>query len=105
MLVAIEVRRSVRRAEVIGSGAAADREHEDLLTRAEAVVGSVSLVALTDMIVRDAGTLAPSSLRTLDAVHLATALRGAPLDGFLTYDARLSEAAVARGFDVFHPGR
>lgn len=105
VLVTIEVRRSVRRAEVIGSGAAGDREREDLLTRAEAALGSVSLVSLDDTIVSEAGVLAPPGLRTLDAIHLATALRGAPLDGFVTYDARLSEAAAARGFDVFHPGR
>lgn len=105
VLVAIEVRRSVRRAEVTGSGTAADRDREDLLTRAEAVLGSVNLVALDDAIVSDAGVLAPPGLRTLDAVHVATALRAVPLDGLITYDARLADAAAARGLTVFRPGR
>jgi predicted nucleic acid-binding protein len=105
VIAAIEVRRSVRRAEVTRSGAAGEREREMLRTRAEAVLGSVSLVAIDDAIVTDAGALSPPDLRALDAIHLATALRVAELDGLVTYDIRLSDAATARGLNVFHPGR
>lgn len=105
VLVAVEVRRSVRRVEVMGSGRTAERARETILTRAEAVLGSVNLVAINEAIVSDAGALAPPGLRTLDAIHLATALRSTQLDGLVTYDARLSDAAAARGLEVFRPGR
>lgn len=104
VLVAVEVRRSVRRAEVAASGAAAEDERELLLARTEAVLASLNLVALSDSIVSEAGALAPPGLRTLDAIHLATALHAGPLDGLVTYDARLHDAAAARGLAVFHPG-
>jgi predicted nucleic acid-binding protein len=55
-----------------------------------------------------AGTAArarPPTLRTLDAIHLATALALLPdLDAFVTYDDRLAEAARAIGLPVVRPG-
>jgi predicted nucleic acid-binding protein len=43
-------------------------------------------------------------LRTLDALHLAVALEMAgDLDGFVTYDARLREAAELNGVAVVSP--
>lgn len=46
-----------------------------------------------------------SGLRTLDALHLATALRlGTAINGILTYDDELAAAAVARGLAVARPG-
>jgi predicted nucleic acid-binding protein len=51
-----------------------------------------------------AGSLAPATLRSLDAVHLASALAVAPeLDAFVTYDARLAAAARAAGLEVAAP--
>lgn len=51
-----------------------------------------------------AATVGPSSLRTLDAIHLATALGlGAELDAFVTYDNRLAEAARSLGLPVVSP--
>ncbi|MBA2372216.1 MAG: VapC toxin family PIN domain ribonuclease, partial [Chloroflexi bacterium] len=41
---------------------------------------------------------------TLDSIHLATALSVDPLDGFVTYDDRLSQAANVAGLSVFAPG-
>ena len=47
------------------------------------------------------------ALRTLDAVHLATALvvLGDELTAFVTYDQRLLADAQDRGFPVAAPGR
>jgi predicted nucleic acid-binding protein len=46
----------------------------------------------------------PAALRTLDAIHLATAMALAPgLDAFVTYDDRLAEAARALGLPVIRP--
>jgi uncharacterized protein len=51
-----------------------------------------------------AGSLAPATLRSLDAVHLASALAVAPeLDAFVTYEARLAAAARAAGLEVAAP--
>ncbi len=51
------------------------------------------------------GTLEPSDLRSLDALHLATALElGGDLEGLVTYDARLTRAASALSVTVLAPG-
>ena len=55
-------------------------------------------------ILRRAGEPCPLALKTLDAVHLATALmwrdRRAPDLVFATYDRQLGRAALALGFEV-----
>ncbi|MEA2549919.1 MAG: uncharacterized protein QOE42_2517, partial [Chloroflexota bacterium] len=51
-----------------------------------------------------AGIVGPPTLRTLDAIHLATALALQPdLDGFATYDDRLAAAARGLGLPVVSP--
>lgn len=55
--------------------------------------------------VRDLAAKAAPELRSLDAVHLATALSlGVDLD-FITYDDRLAVSARAAGLRVVQPGR
>lgn len=74
------------------------------LPLAERLLARVSSVALTTALLRQAGALLPPELRTLDAIHLATALSLGPLlDEFLCYDARLASAASAAGFSVVAP--
>jgi len=52
-----------------------------------------------------AARVKPAQLRTLDAIHLATALEIATeLDTFITYDGKLSDAAQAAGLQVTQPG-
>lgn len=52
-----------------------------------------------------AAVLDPAILRTLDALHLATAMDfGAELDGIVTYDDRLASAARVHGITVVSPG-
>lgn len=83
---------------------AACRVHPDLEAAASAVVGALTLVDLDIGILAAAGRLAPPAIRTLDAIHLATALAmGAELDVVLTYDARMAEAARATGLRVEAP--
>ncbi|QIM17568.1 type II toxin-antitoxin system VapC family toxin [Leucobacter coleopterorum] len=51
-------------------------------------------VRLDPSLYEEAGRLEPHELRSLDAIHLAAALAlGSQLDGMLTYDNRLAEAA------------
>lgn len=63
----------------------------------------VSLAVLDRAAYRSAGLLPMPYLRTLDALHLEAALR-LDVDGVLTYDRRLSEAARSAGLQVIAPG-
>ena len=52
-----------------------------------------------------AAMLDPESARSLDAIHLASALElGDELDELATYDAHLAEAARCYGITVVSPG-
>jgi uncharacterized protein len=64
----------------------------------------VDLVGIDDRILDAAGTLAPQVLRTLDAIHLATAMAvGDDLDAIVTYDDRMVEAARLMGLPTASP--
>lgn len=70
----------------------------------DVVIRSVEIVEFDADIARQAATIAPTSLKTLDAIHLASAVRlGAAVDAFVTYDDRLAEAARAAGLPVVRP--
>lgn len=72
--------------------------------RVDEVLDAVFLLDVTPAILSAAATLAPTSLRTLDAIHLATALSiDEPNLDVLTYDTRLAKAAKAHGFTVVAP--
>jgi len=65
----------------------------------------VNLRHVSDEILARASRITPGSLRTLDAIHLATALDlSPPPDLFLCYDRRLGEAARAHGLALVAPG-
>jgi predicted nucleic acid-binding protein len=67
------------------------------------LLGSCLLVDLMDALLRDAAGLASASVPTLDALHLASALR-IEADEFVAYDRRLVAAARASGLAVASPG-
>jgi uncharacterized protein len=76
----------------------------DQQARLEAVLEGLVVVGLADEIVARAGRVGPPALRTLDAIHLATALElGADLAAFVTYDGRLADSARALGIAVAAP--
>lgn len=82
--------------------AVARRQHESV--RVDLVIGAVETIELTASIMDGAASLRPAALRTLDAIHLATALAATPgIDAFVTYDDRLAEAARAAGLRVVRP--
>jgi predicted nucleic acid-binding protein len=62
----------------------------------------VELIPLSAGVRQRAGSL--SGLRTVDAIHLATALEAPGLDAFYCYDARLGAVARAAGLPVRSPG-
>jgi predicted nucleic acid-binding protein len=91
-LVRTELMRAVRRAV------------PDRALQARAVLNSVTLVEVRTGVFEEAGRLDPSAMRSLDAVHLAAALDlGDDLEGLVTYDDRLAEAAEANGVAVVTP--
>jgi len=62
---------------------------------------SVSLLPLDDSVLDAATSLLPPGLRTLDALHLATALSVEDeLGAFFTFDRRMREAAEEHGLPV-----
>lgn len=65
---------------------------------------NVDLVAIDDRILDAAGVLEPQIQRTLDAIHVATALSiGDDLAEIVTYDDRMAEAARLLGLQVTSP--
>lgn len=55
--------------------------------------------------VRNAAANVPGAVRSLDAVHIATAeLLGPELTALVTYDRRMAEAARSSGLPVVMPG-
>lgn len=71
----------------------------------EALKGLIVVSIDADILGR-AGALEPPALRSLDALHLATAM-AVGTDGLqvVTYDDRLAAAARAHGLTVVQPGR
>jgi predicted nucleic acid-binding protein len=101
------------RAEVgwISSVLAEVESSRALARHAPAAVARLHLVLdLVDLVDLDAGTrilaqtVKPATVRSLDAIHLATALRVEPrLTSFVTYDKRLADAARVAGLTVDAP--
>lgn len=72
---------------------------------ARRVLTVVSQVGVTRDVLKSAATTMPTTLKSLDAIHLATALLVASdLDVFVTYDSRLGAAAISAGLTVVQPG-
>ncbi|WP_022885511.1 type II toxin-antitoxin system VapC family toxin [Glaciibacter superstes] len=67
------------------------------------VLRRFTLVDMERGVFREAGLILPgSSLRSLDALHIAVAVRTAA-DEFVTYDLRQAEAARSVGLTVVNP--
>lgn len=75
--------------------------------RARQAIGTLILIRLDDDLYEMAADLDHQPLvRSLDAIHLAAALRlGRDLAGVVTYDGRMAEGAGALGLRVEAPGR
>lgn len=78
----------------------------NLLDRVEPLLAGVLLVPLGRRIIVTAETLTPSTVATLDAIHLATAVRlsrAGELDALMTYDRQLAAGAEQHGITVISP--
>ncbi|MCO5993057.1 type II toxin-antitoxin system VapC family toxin [Actinoallomurus rhizosphaericola] len=76
----------------------------EAVARLHPVLDLIELVELQPSIRILAQTIRPVTVRSLDAIHLATALRiRTQLTSFVTYDKRLAEAAAGVGLVVDMP--
>ena len=74
------------------------------VTRARAVLARIELVRLNGRLLSAAGELLPAELRSLDAIHLATAQEiGSDLGQLVTYDDRMLSAARLLGITTASP--
>lgn len=95
------MRVELRRAVAHAGGAGASPEAE----RAEAILREIDLVAIDDALLDDAGRLDAPGLRSLDAIHVASALLVTPdLAALVTYNRRMLAAADHLGLPVAAPG-
>jgi predicted nucleic acid-binding protein len=77
---------------------------ENALVAGRRVLASLDLVRVNDRVLDLAGSILPIELRSLDAIHLATAERLAgELGSFVTYDERMAAAARQLGHRVSGP--
>jgi predicted nucleic acid-binding protein len=73
--------------------------------RGREVLSRVDLLRISDRVLATAGEMAPVELRSLDAIHLATAQQlGSELAAVVTYDQRMAVAARSLGWRVAQPG-
>ncbi|HZA76675.1 MAG TPA: type II toxin-antitoxin system VapC family toxin [Acidimicrobiales bacterium] len=76
----------------------------DSVDRGAEALRRLDLVRLNNRILEAAGALPPADLRTLHAIHLATAQQlGAELARVCTYDDRMAAAAKGLGYTVVAP--
>ena len=74
------------------------------VSRLPAVLDQIDLIDLDPRIRILARAVEPATVRSLDAVHLGTALQSRPgLTSFVTYDQRLLDAAQTAGLPAGSP--
>ena len=84
----------IRAATRVGAAIAAARN----------IASTIDTLVLTDTIAAIAATIPPAELRTLDAIHLATAhAHRHSLAAFCVYERRLLEAAESQGLPTVSP--
>jgi predicted nucleic acid-binding protein len=90
MLLETELRRASQRHSAVSAGDITD------------LLGQVTLHQVPAALFREAGRLPGPRLRSLDALHIAAAMR-LDVDQLVTYDLRMAEAAHALGVPVLAP--
>lgn len=81
---------------------AARRHGPKAVRRARVILDQLDLLAVNPEVLDAAGMLDPLALRTLDAIHLASALR-LEAGELVTYDVRMARAAETVGLSAFSP--
>jgi predicted nucleic acid-binding protein len=108
----LALRRYLRRRQPLVSSALARTEvlrallpaGDEAVARGRNVLERLDLVRVNDRILNSAGVLLPPDLRSLDAIHLATARDlGSELAALVTYDDRMVAAAKRLGYRIVQP--
>ena len=108
----LALRRYLRRRQPLVSSALARTEvlrallpaGDEAMSRGRAVLQRIDLVRVNDRILNAAGVLRPPPLRSLDAIHLATAQElGDDVRALVTYDDRMVGAARQLGYRIVQP--
>lgn len=86
----VEVTRAVKLADAAALG------------ECDRLLYSCTRLRVSDAVIARATALTSGTLRSLDAIHLATAL-GAGLTQMAVYDDRLADAAAAAGLAIIRP--
>ncbi len=79
---------------------------ENLLPHVAEILSGNVLIPMDDEILAAAETIAPATVATLDAIHLATAIslsNAGKLDALMTYDKQLAIGAREHGLEVLSP--
>lgn len=94
-LIEVELPRALRRVD------------PSLLARVPGIVSRVARYEIDEVVRAAAGALPDPTLRSLDAIHLATGqtVFGTKLTAFVSYDERLLAAAASAGLPTVAPGR
>jgi len=76
----------------------------EAVSRGQEVLRRIELLRLNDRVLSEAGRIEPAELRSLDAIHLASAQQlGPSLKQIVTYDERMAAAAATAGWSVVSP--
>ena len=79
-------------------------EGDEAIARGRAVLGGVELIRISNRVLTVAAVLAPAEIRSLDAIHLATARQlETDLGRVVTYDERMLGAAKRLGMKTATP--
>lgn len=82
----------------------ASRVSQEATTAAVLLLARIDLLSLTQTALSAAAQLPPPAVRTLDAVHVASAAEIGDLQALVTYDNRMRAAAHGYGLPVAAPG-
>ncbi len=99
-LALAEVPRALRRAVAMDPALPL----EGLWGRVDELIHRIALRPVDHDVLLGAAALTEPSLRTLDAIHVATALHLSPVEAFVTYDQRQAAAARLAGLRTVAPG-
>ena len=106
------LRRYLRRRRPLVSSALARTEvlrallpaGDEAVARGRTVLQRLDLVRVNDRVLNAAAVLLPPDLRSLDAIHLATAKQlDNELTALITYDERMVTAAKQLGYRIVQP--
>lgn len=76
---------------------------DDAIARVSEVLARIDLVRMNERVLQMAGQLRPAEMRSLDAIHLATAMLVDSVRQVVTYDDRMATAARALRLRVVAP--